>query len=450
MISSRKSFRIGVIVRILLLLAVGISAFLIATKTSYWLIGVWMGVLEIVLILELIRFHERTYRALSEFLLFIKQGEFASLSTIDEKNDELQEAFTMLSEKFRNLRIERETNYHYLQRIIEHVDTALICLKDEENIQLINKTAQELLQVSEIKSLGAIVKVNGELAQLIGNIQSGDKEMIRFIRHGRIMKLSIRATEFTLDGETYKIVSLQDIKSELEEQELDSWQKLVRVLTHEIMNSAIPITNMVSMARQILLDEEGKPKEIPGLSQEDSDDLMESLYTAESRSQGLSSFVQSTKSLTRVPEPSFGDIIVNDLFKRLLELFKREREDKGVSMNCTLNSESLVLKADVDLIEQVMINLIRNAMDALNGVDAPVLDLSAHKTLEGGLVIRIRDNGAGIPQENLDQIFVPFYTTKKEGSGIGLSLSMQIMKLHKGRIEIQSEEGKGTSVTLEF
>ena len=175
----------------------------------------------------------------------------------------------MLSEKFRNLRIERETNYHYLQRIIEHVDTALICLKDEQNIQLINKTAQNLLQVSEIKTLSAIVKVDAELAELVSQIKSGDKEMIRFIRHGRIMKLSIRATEFTLDGETYKIVSLQDIKSELEEQELDSWQKLVRVLTHEIMNSAIPITNMVSMARQILLDDEGKPKEIPGLSQED-------------------------------------------------------------------------------------------------------------------------------------------------------------------------------------
>ncbi len=450
MIRARKSFRTGIIVRILLLLSVGITAFLIATKTSYWLVGAWMGVLEIVLILELIRFHERTYRALGEFLLFIKQGEFASMSTIDEKNIEFQEAYKMLFEKFRNLRIERETNYHYLQRIIEHVDTALICLKDEQNIQLINKTAQKLLQVSEIKTLGAIVKVNDELAQLIGNIQSGDKEMIRFIRHGRIMKLSIRATEFTLDGEIYKIVSLQDIKSELEEQELDSWQKLVRVLTHEIMNSAIPITNMVSMARQILLDEEGKPKEIPGLSQEDSDDLMESLYTAESRSQGLTNFVQSTKSLTRIPEPSFGDIIIKDLFKRLREIFKGEREQKGVSMNFSLQSDSLLIKADVGLIEQVLINIIRNAMDAMAGKSAPVLDISAHKTLEGGLVIRICDNGEGIAQENMDHIFVPFYTTKKEGSGIGLSLSMQIMKLHKGRIDIQSEPGKGTCVTLEF
>ena len=299
MTSSRLSFRTGVLIRILLILATGIAAFLIASRSAYWLIAGWLGVLELVLIIDLLRYHERSHRAFKEFLHFIQQGEFVSISTIDEKNGEFQDAYKILFEKFRNLRIEKEANYHYLKRIIEHVDTALICLQEDKDIRLINKATMDLLSIPEIKDLGGITRVDEELARMVEGIQSGEKEMIRFIRHGRIMKLSIRATEFTLDGQIYKIVSLQDIKSELEEQELDSWQKLVRVLTHEIMNSAIPITNMVSMAKQILLDDNGLTKDIPGLSEEEKEDLMISLNTAESRSQGLTSFVQSTKSLSR-------------------------------------------------------------------------------------------------------------------------------------------------------
>lgn len=448
--SSRLSFRTGVLIRILLILATGMAAILIASKSTFWLISAWLVVLVIGLIIELLRYHERSHKAFREFLHYINQGDFISISTTDENNSEFQDAYKMLFEKFRNLRIEKEANYHYLKRIIEHVDTALICLQDDREIRLINKSTMDLLSIPEIKDLRGIIRVDEGLARLVENIQSGEKEMIRFIRHGRIMKLSIRATEFTLDGQVYKIVSLQDIKSELEEQELDSWQKLVRVLTHEIMNSAIPITNMVSMAKQILLDENGVSKEIPGLSEEDKEDLMISLNTAESRSQGLSSFVQSTKSLSQVPEPTFGDISVKDLFTRLNKIFAAELKKENITLNVSLQPENLILKADVDLIEQVTINLIRNAVEALRASPEPVIELSACKTSEGSMVLKVQDNGQGIPEDNLDQIFVPFFSTKKEGSGIGMSLSLQIMKLHKGRIDVQSEEGKGTTITLIF
>jgi len=448
--SSRISFRLGVVVRIILILTIGFAAIFMVIKTSYWLVSLWMGVFVIILCVELVRFHERSLKALREFLLFIKQGEFASMSTVDEKNKEFQEAYDYIINKFRNLRIEKETNYHYLKRVIEHVDTALICLKGEKSIELINRSAMELLQVSMIQDVGALEKVDKELASLIASIQSGGKEMIRFIRHGRIMKLSIRATEFTLDGQLYKIVSLQDIKSELEEQELESWQKLVRVLTHEIMNSAIPITNMVSMARNILVDEDNKYKKIQGLSEGEIDDLMVSLSTAESRSQGLANFVQTTKSLTRIPEPEFSDIPVSQLFKRIRKIFKVDLDTASIRLGTELSPETLSVKADPGLIEQVLINLFRNALDALKKIQDPAIQMEGFRTREGGVVIRICDNGKGISKENLDQIFVPFFSTKKEGSGIGLSLSMQIMKLHKGRIEVQSEEGKGTCVSLEF
>jgi len=446
----RTSFRLGVILRVILILALGFAGFIIAATTRYWLVGFWLGVLVVVLVVELIRYHERSTRALKEFLNFIREGDFLSLSKIDETHQEFQETYRFILEKFRNLRIEKEANYHYLKRVIEHVNTAMVCLKDDNRVQLFNHAAMDLLQVPEIRDLKALEKVDRELASLIGRIRSGEKEMIRFIRHGRIMKLSVRATEFTLDGQFYKIVSLQDIKSELEEQELESWQKLVRVLTHEIMNSAIPITNMVSMARRILLKNGNRPRGIAGLSVEETEDLVESLSTAESRSQGLAKFVETTRSLSRIPEPKFGDIPVKDLFHRLEKLFRTDLEKAGIRLKVVLEQEQLVLKADPDLIEQVLINLLRNAMDALEGVPKPAIDLSGYKTLEGGMVVRVCDNGKGISRENLEQVFVPFYSTKKKGSGIGLSLSLQIMKLHKGRIDLQSEEGKGTCVSLEF
>ncbi len=448
--SSRVSYRPGTVIRILIILAVGFSGMIISATTSFWMVGFWLGMLMVLLVVELIRYHERSIRGLRNFLQFIRQGDFSSVSKIDEKNREFQEAYQFILDKYRNLRIEKEANYHYLKQIIEHVNTALVCLRGDQGIELINQAAMELLQVPEIRDLNALTKVDRELALLIGRIRTGEKELIRFIRHGRIMKLSVQATEFTLDGQFHKIISLQDIKSELEEQELESWQKLVRVLTHEIMNSAIPITNMVSMARRILIQEDHSHRKIKGLSDVEVEDLMESLSTAESRSQGLASFVQATKSLSRIPEPKFDDIPVKELFTRIRKIFQTDPGSGSFKLNMELSPEDLALKADPDLIEQVLINLVRNALDALKGVKDATIDMSGYKTREGGIIIKVCDNGQGISKENLDQIFVPFYSTKKEGSGIGLSLSLQIMKLHKGRIDVQSEEGKGTCVSLEF
>jgi nitrogen fixation/metabolism regulation signal transduction histidine kinase len=353
-------------------------------------------------------------------------------------------------DKFRFLRIEKEIHYHYLQRVIEHVDTALICLDKDQNIQLINRSAKDLLQIPKIRDLKSLEKIDRNLVSLIRGIRTGQREMISLIRYGKILNLTVRATEFTLEKDTYKIVSLHDIKPELDEQEVDSWQKLVRILTHEITNSTIPITNMIAVAREFLVNGDGKPKKIPGLNKEEINDLVESLAIAESRSKGLVNFVQTTKSLTRIPKPSFREIKVKDLFIRIKDLFKKELELSNIELKFTLKTPDLVLKADLELIEQVLINLIRNSIEAFKETPEPQIELLAEYNNTGRPTIKVRDNGIGINKENLNQIFIPFYSTKKDGSGIGLSLSRQIMKLHKGRIEVESEKGKGTCVRLEF
>jgi nitrogen fixation/metabolism regulation signal transduction histidine kinase len=404
----------------------------------------------ILLIFELIRFHERSRNALREFLISIKQEDFSSLSTIDEKDDELQEAYQMILDKFRYLRIQKETHYHYLQRVIEHVDTALICLDHKLEIQLINKSAKDLLQVPDIKDLRSLEKIDINLVTLIREIDSGQREIIRLARHGKILNLSVRATTFTLEKDKYKIVSLHDIKTELEEQEVESWQKLVRVLTHEIMNSTIPITNMVGLARDFLVDDEGNPKEIPGLDKEEIDDLVESLSTAEKRSKGLVKFVQTTKDLARIPEPTISEISVDDLFNRLKGFFKNEIKQHKIDFKIVLCKSDLVINADLEMIEQVLINLIKNAIEAVEDISRPKIKLIANQKNNMTLSISVHDNGHGIPEENLDKIFIPFYSTKDKGSGIGLSLSRQIMKLHRGRIDVETELGAGTTFILEF
>ena len=444
------SYRTQVVIRLILILSLGFAAVFLVAGTDYWMVAVWLGLFLILLIIELIRFHERSRSAFREFLVSIKQEDFSSLSTLMEKDVELQEAYLMILEKFKYLRIQKETHYHYLQRVIEHVDAALICLDHNLDIQLINKSAKDLLQVPEIKDLRSLEKVDKDLVNLIREMDSGQKEIIRLVRHGKILNLSVRATTFALEKDKYKIVSLHDIKTELEEQEVESWQKLVRILTHEIMNSTIPITNMVGLARDFLVDDEGIPKDIPGLEKEEIDDLVESLATAENRSKGLVKFVQTTKDLARIPEPSISEISVDLLFNRIKGFFKNDLKQLKIDFKVILCKSDLVINADLEMIEQVLINLVKNAIEAVKDSSEPKIKILADQNENLSVVISVCDNGYGIPEDNLGNIFIPFFSTKKEGSGIGLSLSRQIMKLHRGRIDVKTEAGAGTTFILEF
>ncbi len=444
------SYRIQVVIRLILILSIGFAAVFLVAGTDYWMVAMWLGLFLILLIIELIRFHERSRSVFREFLVSIKQEDFSTLSTLKEKDVELQEAYLMILEKFKYLRIQKETHYHYLQRVIEHVDAALICLNHNLDIQLINKSAKDLLQVPEIKDLRSLEKVDKDLVNLIREIDSGQKEIIRLVRHGKILNLSVRATTFALEKDKYKIVSLHDIKTELEEQEVESWQKLVRILTHEIMNSTIPITNMVGLARDFLVDDEGIPKDIPGLEKEEIDDLVESLATAENRSKGLVKFVQTTKDLARIPEPSISEIRMDLLFNRIKGFFKNDLKQLKIDFKVILCKSNLVINADLEMIEQVLINLVKNAMEAVKDSSEPKIKILADQNDNLSVVISVCDNGPGIPEENLGNIFIPFFSTKKEGSGIGLSLSRQIMKLHRGRIDVETEAGGGATFILEF
>jgi two-component system nitrogen regulation sensor histidine kinase NtrY len=444
------SYKIKVLARIILILGLGFAAIIVITQTHFWSVSIWIALVMIMLIVELFIFLQRSRNALKEFLLSVNQEDFSNLYPADESDAEIIQAYRLILDKFRDLRIKKESHYHYLLRIVENVDTALICLDHHENVQLINKSAKELLKIPDIKDLKPLIKIDKKLVAKIRDIRSGQKELVRVIRQGKLLNISLRATEFILENEKLKLVTLQDIKSELEEQEVESWQKLVRILTHEIMNSTVPITNMVAIAREILADTQSYTKPVPGLSEEEINDLVESLKTAELRGKGLMNFVKTTKSLTQISKPSFRDVSINKLFSRIHKLFKPETDQKKIQLKIIYCQPDILIKADLELLEQVIINLIRNAIEAFGQTIDPVIELGAGDNFHGKTFISVLDNGPGIEKDQLDQIFIPFFSTKKNGSGIGLSLSRQIMKLHKGRIEVQSEPGTGSCFTLEI
>lgn len=446
-----KTFRLHIIFRILLILALGYAMIYILTQTHFWLVAFWVGLAVIILVSELIHFIERSHKDLENFLLSIRQSDFSSLfPSLRSKgsNDGLKQAYLEILKVFQHLRSEKEFGHQYLQTVVEHVKVALICFDDKEEVQLMNEAAYGLFGKPYIKNIKALEQVDKQLPISLRSLAVGKKELIKVSIQNNILHLSIQATAFRLGQKSYKLVSFQDIGSELEAQEVESWQKLIRVLTHEIMNSVIPIATLSSVINEMLHEKAAQSPD--HLEDEEDVDIRKSLQTIENRSKGLVSFVKAYSSLTQTAKPVIEQVRIEELFTRVYTLLRPGIDKKGIRITVLFLQEDLCLMADPQLMEQVLINLILNAVDALENSDNPVIEVTAGVNEKGQTVLQVKDNGAGMDEQLLQNIFVPFFTTKKKGSGIGLSLSRQIMLLHKGSITVQSAKGEGTIFRLSF
>ncbi len=344
--------------------------------------------------------------------------------------------------------MDQAAQYQYLQTVIEHINIALVCFNNAGEIFLFNQAAAVLFRKAKLESLEPLKSIHPTLHQLMVTLRAGQREVIRFNRDGELLQLSVHVTEFRVRNDKFKLVSLQNIRQELEEQELDSWQKLIRVLTHEIMNSVTPVSSLSSAINEMLTDEKGRRRALGSLSRDDLDDMYSSIETIEERSKGLLSFVSDYKNLTRLPQPQFEDIAVEFLLNHMHRLFKKDMASENINYQVQVPSIHMSICADSMMIQQVLINLIKNAMEAVKEKEEKTIMLSADSRNEK-VIIRVRDNGKGIADEDLEKVFIPFYTTKKKGSGIGLSLSKQIMRLHRGSIHFQSDDS-GTVFSIEF
>jgi nitrogen fixation/metabolism regulation signal transduction histidine kinase len=447
-----RSFRVKVIIRIILLGILMVILFFAINKGNWYAATAVTAVLIITLLIELFHFIDRSNRDLYNMLLSLKQKDFSQsvANTFSEKSfRKLEEIFNEIRNVYRDASIEREVHYQYLQFIINHINVTLICFRDDGTISVFNPAARKMLGVTAPDNISIIKNINKELYELILRLSSGQNELIRLTLKGELMQLSIYATEFKLQEVPHKLVSIQNIKQELEAQELESWQKLIRVLTHEIMNSVTPISSLSSAINEMLTEGKGKMKPISEVPEEDIDDMYKSLLTIEERSKGLLKFVSNYKDLTRMPQPVFENIRLVELFENVTSLMKKTLDKQKIAFEVFSEGPELSIYADKDMILQVIINLIVNAKDSLDRRTNKKIRMTGFRLGEKTF-IQVADNGNGIDPESIDKVFIPFYTTKKKGSGIGLSLARQIMRLHKGSIYFTTEEGKGTTFTLEF
>ncbi|MBN1779506.1 ATP-binding protein [bacterium] len=393
---------------------------------------------------------EKPQRDLNRFFDAIRYSDFtqtfSDMST-DKSLTPMKEAFNRVLDAFQKTRAEKEANYRYLQTIVHHVGIGLLVYQQDGNVDLVNRAAKKIFALPHMNHLNALKKIRKSLPEKMLAARPGEKTHLQFTHpdSGELLTLSMVTTRFIMQNKAYTLASFQNIQSELEEKELEAWQNLIRVLTHEIMNSITPIASLASTARGIL---EKSPDK--AISRDSIGDVDQAVQTIETRSQGLLKFVQSYRELTRLPRPDFQIIRVQTLFDHIGQLMTSHFHEKSIPFSVSVMPPSLEITADRNLIEQVLINLLQNALYWCGRISGGHVRMEGKMGRAGRPVIQVTDNGPGIQKEALDKIFIPFFTTKEDGSGIGLSLSRQIMRQHKGSISVQSKPREETVFTLRF
>ena len=447
-----KNLRLIILVRVVLLVGSMLLLSYVVFKAPNPVNTVFLCLFIVLQVYLLVRLLDKTNREIAGFLSSIKYDDFTTAYPTKGQGasmDQLYTEFNNVIKKFREIRADKEANYHYFRTIVQHVGIGLITFNKLGEVQIINSAAKKLIGIDSISSIFELSKISPKLVESLVKLKTGGSDLIEFTREGSRVQLSIYVIELVLRGEEFKLVSVQNIQSELEEKEMDAWQNLIRVLTHEIMNSVTPISSLAATVDEELiehLEEEGDQ-----LNQSDLEDIHLAVQTIQRRSEGLIRFVSDFRNLTRIPEPKLAEEKVSKVIDHILILLKHEMDQKGIQLNLSIEPADLSFMIDKELLDQVLINILQNAIHALEenqGTKFIILKAFLNEYDRPTLVIR--DNGSGIDEEALSKIFIPFFTTKKQGSGIGLSLSKQIMRKHGGAINVKSVMNEGTEFTLRF
>jgi two-component system nitrogen regulation sensor histidine kinase NtrY len=364
---------------------------------------------------------------------------------VQRLHKELNEAML----KLRNSRREKDSEFLFFKNIVMHVGIGLIIFKEDGKIEIFNSAARKLLKINKAENISDLKEVSDTLINVFLKLKTGGRELLRLKVGDDFVQLSIYAIELTLRGENVKLISLQNIQSELEEKEMEAWQNLVRVLTHEIMNSVTPISSLAGIVEEELKQHMESQQPEP-LTNDQLNDIHLSLQTISKRSEGLIHFVKEFRSLTTIPKAKPVQIEVKNLLEELAMLHRKELMEKSIHLKISVYPEDLTISADKNMIDQVIINLIKNAIQAFEDGENKLIELKAGLNEKSRPVISVKDNGTGIDPEAMEKIFIPFFTTKKSGSGIGLSLSRQIMRQHQGTLTVKSNVGKGTEFFMRF
>ena len=444
-----KKYDWGLVIRVALLFAALCVASLFLSR-GYIIFMFLTLALVIIQVIELYRFINKSKAELEQFVQSVHYRDFSR--HFDEKNapvsvQPMRKGFNEINSTLKLISKERETQYQYLQKILELVDTGILSYDYKAgDIMWMNESLKKLLNIPYLKSIHSLEKRDEALYKEITLLNPGESKVLTITTDKTSLKVLLSATAFQTEGKVYKLIAFQNINEALEETESKAWQKLLSVMTHEIMNSVAPISSLADTLKNRL---QLSLKDLTNHSGS-IDDLQLGIETIKRRSEGLLKFTETYRNLNKITTPNVKKIYVRDMFETLHRLMEPTLQQKKIELDIILKDPDLTLEIDSNLIEQVLINLILNATEAVKETANPSILLSAYIAPNNKTVIKVSDNGIGITAELMDKIFVPFFSTRKTGSGIGLSLCKQIMMLHKGSIKVQSVVGEGTAFSLFF
>jgi len=444
-----KNFEWRILIRVLFL-------FITLSFASFLLVKQWYVYLLIaapVIIYQLIdifRFQKKAQDELNEFVESVHYRDFSRYFDVKHAPLELQplrNGFNEINTTFKVISKEKETQYQYLQKILELVDTGILSYEEQTgDVVWMNESLKKMMQLPYLKTIHSLERRDPELYKEVLTLKPGISKIASAHFEKTSFKILLSATAFQTEGKVYKLVAFQNVNEALDETESKAWQKLLSVMTHEIMNSVAPISSLADTLKHRL------QQSVTSLNDDSGslDDLELGIDTIKRRSEGLLKFAETYRNLNKITTLNLKKVYVRELFGNLLQLMQPTLEQKDIELETILKDTDLQLEVDVNLVEQVLINLVVNAIEAIKDSPAPKIVLSAYVASNFRSIIKIADNGNGMPPELLDKIFVPFFSTKKNGSGIGLSLCKQIMMLHRGNVQVQSVEGEGTAFLLQF
>jgi two-component system, NtrC family, nitrogen regulation sensor histidine kinase NtrY len=446
------NFRTQVLLRALVFTALALVLAWSIPNTHWLVTPILCGLLMMVAIIDLIRYVEGTSRDLGVFLAFAAKQDFSIPYVAPRKGRifaELQEAYRRLACEFRRLNFQKTASHQHLEAVVQHVGVALCCFDEHGDVTMFNEPGRRLLGIPHLPNLRSFARIDPRLPEVLERLGDNDRTLLEIRRGEETLRLMVYSTTFERLQQRFKLVSFQNIRAELDQQEIESWQKIIRVLTHEIMNSVTPIISLSRLLRDTLIDDSSVPPRFRPVTAQEQDDMLRGIAAIHTRGSGLLDFVSAYRSFARAPDPLFSDVDVHPLLARVRTLVAHGSDASHIAIDLHCDGSGLRIHVDARQIEQVLINLLRNAVEALTEISTPRIELRAVHH-EGSVLLQVLDNGTGIAAEHLDSIFVPFFTTKRGGSGVGLSISRQLVQANRGLISVRSTAGKGCMVTLRF
>jgi nitrogen fixation/metabolism regulation signal transduction histidine kinase len=447
-----KSLYFNIILRVLLIviLSVTLGYFLVIDRSLRF--SIICALALILLTTNLISYLNSTNKKIRFFFDSVRNDDSNLSFPIETTNPALKELYQSMNKvnnQIQQLKIENRQQEQYFRTLLEHLAAGIITYNDKGFILHANSSAKKLLSIDVLTHLQQIERKDSKLFDTINSMKPYERKLVAINADSGEIQLSLKATSFKTNENELVILSIQDIKNELDEKEIESWMKLIRVLMHEIMNSITPITSLSESLSNIYTDG-GKPVLPEQINNNTIATTLQGLNVIKEQGKGLMSFVESYRRLTRVPEPEKKLFHVSDLMSRVKTLYDSlEKADKS-GLSISIMNPDLEIYADQNLISQVLINLLKNALEANETNTGCRIKIVASEGVNNHPEICVIDNGPGISEENLDEIFVPFFTTRQNGSGIGLSISKQIMRVHGGNLKVRSMPGKETVFCLSF